>query len=419
MVVKQFKQWLVENDLDNNELFNESIKCYQVEAYKAAYLFSYLGFIDYIKETILRYPRIPEMFKKKVGEKTPEEFDKLWKEKLGGLDSQDKWEENTLNFIMEVSEKNIFKLRNDIREEFLVRKNFRNVSAHNKKRNITEATIEDFWDFIVYSKPYFIVDGTVEQWLEMFKRTAKFTEKNNHEREMSILFKEYVRFQEEDKKKIFLGMLNEIKEAIHNYDYDLLTCADLFMNEILQRFNSVEKKWIKDEEVSLYLALSIDGYMNSINKAVLQEYSYSNEQIVLNQIIPLASQQKINEFLEYIYTNKKWDQWWEILVTVLNSLGGFCVEEKILKIIVESGKIERIFNELEEKLFNYKTSYDNKKYNTETFDYCMFRYYQGKIRLLLILIKNEMIEDEKTENLVKRCKKILEMDFTDEETSAL
>ncbi len=28
-----------------------------------------------------------------------------------------------------------------------------------------------------------------------------------------------------------------------------------------------------------------------------------------------------------------------------------------------------------------------------------------------------MIEDEKTENLVKRCKKILEMDFTDEETS--
>lgn len=94
-----------------------------------------------------------------------------------------------------------------------------------------------------------------------------------------------------------------------------------------------------------------------------------------------------------------------------------CVEEKILKIIVESGKIERIFNELEEKLFNYKTSYDNKKYNTETFDYCMFRYYQGKIRLLLILIKNEMIEDEKTENLVKRCKKILEMDFTDEETS--
>ena len=49
MVVKQFKQWLVGNDLDNNELFNESIKCYQVEAYKAAYLFSYLGFIDYFK----------------------------------------------------------------------------------------------------------------------------------------------------------------------------------------------------------------------------------------------------------------------------------------------------------------------------------------------------------------------------------
>ena len=28
-----------------------------------------------------------------------------------------------------------------------------------------------------------------------------------------------------------------------------------------------------------------------------------------------------------------------------------------------------------------------------------------------------MIKGEKTENLVKRCKKILEMDFTDEETS--
>lgn len=33
------------------------------------------------------------------------------------------------------------------------------------------------------------------------------------------------------------------------------------------------------------------------------------------------------------------------------------------------------------------------------------------------MIKNKMIKGEKTENLVKRCKKILEMDFTDEETS--
>lgn len=60
MDLRNFKIWLVKNNLDDNELFDQSIKCYQIEANKAAYLHSYLGFVDFIKNVIVNYPGIPK-----------------------------------------------------------------------------------------------------------------------------------------------------------------------------------------------------------------------------------------------------------------------------------------------------------------------------------------------------------------------
>lgn len=48
MEIKKFKQWLIENEYEEDELFVQSIKCFQIEAYKAAYLYSYLALINYI-----------------------------------------------------------------------------------------------------------------------------------------------------------------------------------------------------------------------------------------------------------------------------------------------------------------------------------------------------------------------------------
>lgn len=54
MEIKKFKQWLIENEYEEDELFVQSIKCFQIEAYKAAYLYSYLALINYISLKVSR-----------------------------------------------------------------------------------------------------------------------------------------------------------------------------------------------------------------------------------------------------------------------------------------------------------------------------------------------------------------------------
>jgi len=116
MNIKKFRIWLIENMFEDNKLFQESIKCYSVEAYKASFLYSYIGFIDYIKETIINYKGVPRAFEVKCKENKQDSMEK-WKEILKKLDSEDKWEEETFNFIKEGKESNVFRLKDAIRNE--------------------------------------------------------------------------------------------------------------------------------------------------------------------------------------------------------------------------------------------------------------------------------------------------------------
>lgn len=98
--------------------FVQSIKCFQIEAYKAAYLYSYLALINYIKEIIIGYHGIPIPFLEKIKGKTDNDKKAIWKKKINDLNLDDKWEENTWNFINEGKETNIFKLTDSVRVEF-------------------------------------------------------------------------------------------------------------------------------------------------------------------------------------------------------------------------------------------------------------------------------------------------------------
>lgn len=62
MDLRAFKEWIIENDFENNELFQESLVCYCNRAYKAAYMFSYLAFIEYLRDIILEYKGVPIKF---------------------------------------------------------------------------------------------------------------------------------------------------------------------------------------------------------------------------------------------------------------------------------------------------------------------------------------------------------------------
>lgn len=78
MELKEFKKWLIENEFEKNDLFLESIKCYQIESYKAAFLYSYLGFIECIRKNIIGYKGIPKSVKsdKKIRIKVNQNYKK-------------------------------------------------------------------------------------------------------------------------------------------------------------------------------------------------------------------------------------------------------------------------------------------------------------------------------------------------------
>lgn len=69
MDIREFKKWIIENHFEENDLFQEALICYNNRAYKAAYMFSYLAFTNYMRYLIIDYEGIPLQFKKQWNEK--------------------------------------------------------------------------------------------------------------------------------------------------------------------------------------------------------------------------------------------------------------------------------------------------------------------------------------------------------------
>lgn len=255
MDIKQFKIWLIENQMDNNDLFLQSLKCYQVEAYKASFQYSYLGFMDYIRQLIIDYRDVPKQFENKRDGQAG--IEGLWKSSIKPLDSEDKWEETVLNFINEGTKTNIFMLKDSIRNEFIQKKDLRNVCAHNKTRSITATTVEDLWDFIVYAYPYFVINGSLDVLKERFEKVVRFTEKGKYEIEIKAIYDDYIKMQINDRKEYFLWLLNFINEAIKSYNLRVLECIDFLLGYIFDKAEVEEYQWINNVEIEIYCYLSI------------------------------------------------------------------------------------------------------------------------------------------------------------------
>lgn len=414
MEIKKFKEWLVRNNLDENELFLQSIKCYQSEAYKAAYLYSYLGYMDYIKNTIVNYARVPKVIVESNLEKTETEIDRDWKRRLLKLDSEDMWESATMDFIKQSSEKNIFRLKDVIREEFISKKDLRNVCAHNKTRTISGTTVEDLWDFINYSMPYIVVNGSTELWQEHFIQIIKFADKDKYEVEIHALYDEYCKWNDSDRRCIFEWILESAERAIDRKEYNLLECSNIFFEKVFEEYHAQEYRWIKYERTQVYFLLNIGNYRKPIDKMQIQQYVYSHKDDVITQMICLGQDEKINEFLERIYTPRNFDEWWDLISSLECSIHTFRISDNIMEIIADYEKLDSIFERLQQNLYKYKTSYGNgKTFDTDTFDYCSFGEYCGDVKVLLFMIMSGKLNGEEAEELVERSKKILDKDYSD------
>lgn len=414
MDAKGFKKWLLENDLDNNELFEESLRCYSINANKASFLYSYLGLLDYVANVILEYDGIPNSYSKKESV-----TDDRWKNRIKDLDSDDKWETAVFNFIQE-KKYNIFYLKDEIIDEFNSKRNIRNTCAHNKRRLITTSTVEDLWDFIEYSCQYLVIDGTIDFFKERLINELKYLEMQDYKIKVEETYKIYSNLIFEDRKECFSWLVNLLNEKIHDYPYNniqrnKLKRINILFDYIFENRYSEEYTWMKNKNklIDLYLYLNIDRYDHLMStKTDLMEFCYQDLFInstnkVINNCYGLYKSEncdRINKFLNYIYTESFFLQWWNLLDKFISENETLFISKEIKEKLISPDNLKLIFEDIK-CLYTYNNGFNISK--TDTLDYLKYCDYLNKIKIILELDKEFNIDSEDIIDLKERCKKII------------
>lgn len=410
MEIKKFKQWLIENQFDEDELFAESIKSYQIDAYRSAYLYSYLGLISCIKEKILNYRGVPTPFKDKKKGCTDEQIKGIWNKRIETLEREDSWEEETLNFINEGAETNIFKLADSVRKEFEQKKIVRNACVHNKKRAVSNATVEDLWDFITYVKPMLEINGSVDMLITKFEKTLQFTDKKDYLQKVDEIYEHYIQLQESGRKSVFEWVMNELETMI-SWDWESLGCIDMFLERVLKNSGCVEYKWISNIEIALYLRLTLESFIWQYSKVDFQEYAYEKKAEFSYVLTLFGKDEQICEVLSEIYTEKMFKEWWKILLMIVSTFETFQISDNVINIIEGSSEIDSVMEKLENKLYSYNTSWGATQ-KTDTLDYSRFNTCKSYISIILqARMRGKLFGNKKVDELVARCKKIIKLDY--------
>lgn len=142
--------------LECNYLFQEAIKCYKIEAFRASLLFSYLGFLTHIKGII-------------ISSKKPVGIDEgRWNDLLLKINNDDYWEQRVFDELNNGSSP-IFKFNESIRQQIRYWKDRRNDCAHFKDNEINHHHIEMFWMFLKSNLAKISIEGSKENLIQKFK----------------------------------------------------------------------------------------------------------------------------------------------------------------------------------------------------------------------------------------------------------
>ena len=154
-----FGKWILEQSMPQESLdtFLEAILCYKFGAYKASLLFSYIGFQLIVKDRILN-SNMPQLFPKSK-----------WIQIHNDLRNDDKWDCTIFEAIQIKTNKEIFHISEDLRNQVKYWKNRRNDCAHSKSNIINASQVESFWFFIKFNLSKFIVIGGKDELLNKVK----------------------------------------------------------------------------------------------------------------------------------------------------------------------------------------------------------------------------------------------------------
>lgn len=155
-----FEAWVEKQNFKHNikVLFDESIICYKAKAYRAALLFSYLGFTKILQNRILTSSN-PENYEERE-----------WTEYVqASLRKPDNWDLSLFKFTQQkgtsASPKVIFDIPDELREQIKYWKNRRNECAHAKDEPIDYFHVESFWLFLQTHLPKLVVGSGFDSML--------------------------------------------------------------------------------------------------------------------------------------------------------------------------------------------------------------------------------------------------------------
>ncbi len=161
MVMKiKFEEWIKENQISEDaiNLFEESISCYRIGAYRSAFIMSYIAFQNILKQRVLDATFRPTDISKK-----------LWDEICSKLIDEDAWDKQVSECVQRTSPNNIFLISSSTVKLYESFKCIRNMCAHGKSGNIEYYHVEHLWGFIQEYFLQFAVNGGKQGIIKMIE----------------------------------------------------------------------------------------------------------------------------------------------------------------------------------------------------------------------------------------------------------
>lgn len=252
------EEWLNNQDFNSNikELFKEGIICYKASAYRAALMFSYLGFQSVIKDRILK------------SEKPDNIHQKAWDKIKGNLRNEDTWDAEVNECIKKSDDqKRIFSITEDLRQQALFWKYRRNDCAHSKPNIIDYSHVEAFWSFLYSNLPKFVVNVSMESLLEKIERhfDPNYT---SYDSDFSYLIEEINGAVSQANMEVFLQKLNSIFNENTYFGYTIFAERELkFWNLVIKLGSPITEiviEFLKRPENETLLLSILDNYPKNI-----------------------------------------------------------------------------------------------------------------------------------------------------------
>lgn len=242
--------WVEEQklSLQVRKLFGESVICYKHGANRASLLFSYLGFITHIKETLVQ-----------SNNPNPSQLGR-WQNIQNEIQDDDKWEKRVFEELTN-STNPIFDIKEDLRQQIKYWKDRRNDCAHYKSNDIESHSVETFWSFIKSNIRKITVEGGRASLINKFENHFDAT-KTPPNTPFDSLINEIPGAVELSEFDSFLDELGQKLDPIGFYEHNLLKIHNKIFELSPADYKNKLSAFLKIKNIDLEF---ISKYQDKIN----------------------------------------------------------------------------------------------------------------------------------------------------------